>query len=151
MGLDQMAHLRGRQVDWEKYYQDDEEEHKGVFVWRKHARLQQFMSKKFDEQNEEQIKKQREKDKSKKFDPFDLTHLGMNGNDELYITEEIVHELEAEWKDNYPNSFASDGFFWGHQWQEEAVKEYKAQDKKFIEWCKEMIKQKKAPIYSCSW
>ena len=28
--------------------------------------------------------------------------------------------------------FATDGFFWGQQFQEQAVKEYKAQDKKFI-------------------
>ena len=76
MGLDQYAHLRNRKVDWEKYYNDDEEEQKGVFVWRKHARL---------------------------------------------------------------------------QFQEESVKEYKNQDKKFIDWCKEQIKNKQVPIYCCSW
>ena len=49
MGLDQHAHLRNHKVDWDKYYSDNEEEskkeHEQVFVWRKHARLQQFMSK----------------------------------------------------------------------------------------------------------
>ena len=30
------------------------------------------------------------------------------------------------------NYFASDGFFWGQQFQEEQVKEYKAQDEEFI-------------------
>jgi hypothetical protein len=29
----------------------------------------------------------------------------------------------------------SDGFFWGQQFQEEQVKEYKAQDKEFLKWC----------------
>ena len=52
MGLDQQAHLRGQKIDWDKYYNDDNyaDENK-VFVWRKHARLQQFMAKKWDEQN----------------------------------------------------------------------------------------------------
>ena len=44
MGLDQHAHLRGHKVDWDKYYEDDKEEQAKVFVWRKHARLQQFLS-----------------------------------------------------------------------------------------------------------
>ena len=63
MGLDQYAHLRNRKIDWKKYYSDDEkesqEEQRDVFVWRKHARLQTFMNKKFEEQNAEQLKKQR--------------------------------------------------------------------------------------------
>jgi hypothetical protein len=111
------------------------------------------MSNKFAEQNAEAIKRQEELDKKKKKKDsfFDLGHLGMNGDDELYITEEIVRELEAEWKDNYHRSFCSDGFFWGQQFQEEAVKEYKSQDKKFIEWCKEAIKNKQVVVYTCSW
>ena len=35
MGLDQYAHLRNRKVNWRKYYEDDKDEQKGVFVWRK--------------------------------------------------------------------------------------------------------------------
>ena len=53
-----------RKIDWKKYYSDDEkesqEEQRDVFVWRKHARLQTFMNKKFEEQNAEQLKKQLE-------------------------------------------------------------------------------------------
>ena len=51
MGLDQHAHLRNHKVDWDKYFNDDKEENEKVFVWRKHARLQQFMAKKWAEQN----------------------------------------------------------------------------------------------------
>ena len=55
MGLDQHAHLRGHKVDWEKYYslneKESEKEHESVFVWRKHARLQEFMAKKWADQN----------------------------------------------------------------------------------------------------
>ena len=103
MGLDQKAHLRGREINWRKYYQDDEQEQKGVFVWRKHARLQTFMNKKFEEQNAEQIKKQEEKEKDKEFNPFDMSHLGMNGHDEVYITEDVVSDLEKEVKSNFYN------------------------------------------------
>ena len=148
MGLDQYAHLRNRKVDWEKYYNDDEEEQKGVFVWRKHARLQTFFARKWREQNQAEQKK---RDKRLTSHPMDLAHLGFNSGDEVYITEEVVKELEETYKQNYHDNFCSDGFFWGQQFQEESVKEYKNQDKKFIDWCKEQIKNKKVPIYTCSW
>ena len=148
MGLDQYAHLRNRKVDWEKYYNDDEEEQKGVFVWRKHARLQTFFARKWREQNQAEQKK---RDKRLTSHPMDLAHLGFNSGDEVYITEEVVKELEETYKQNYHDNFCSDGFFWGQQFQEESVKEYKNQDKKFIDWCKEQIKNKQVPVYFCSW
>ena len=148
MGLDQYAHLRNRKVDWEKYYNDDEEEQKGVFVWRKHARLQTFFARKWREQNQAEQKK---RDKRLTSHTMDLAHLGFNSGDEVYITEEVVKELEETYKQNYHDNFCSDGFFWGQQFQEESVKEYKNQDKKFIDWCKEQIKNKQVPIYCCSW
>ena len=148
MGLDQYAHLRNRKVDWEKYYNDDEQEQKGVFVWRKHARLQTFFARKWREQNQAEQKK---RDKRLTSHPMDLAHLGFNSGDEVYITEEVVKELEETYKQNYHDNFCSDGFFWGQQFQEESVKEYKNQDKKFIDWCKEQIKNKQVPIYCCSW
>ena len=91
MGLDQYAHLRNRKIDWKKYYSEhkkvSQEEQKDVFVWRKHARLQTFMNRKFEEQNQEQLKKQREQEKDKEFNPMDMSHLGFNAGDEVYITE----------------------------------------------------------------
>ena len=95
MGLDQYAHLRNREIDWEKFYSDDEqvreEENKDVFVWRKHARLQTFFARKWREQNEAE-QKRRERASWKQ--PMDLSHLGFNVGDEVYITEDIVRELE---------------------------------------------------------
>jgi len=155
MGLDQYAHLRNRKINWKKYYSDDEkesqEEHKDVFVWRKHARLQTFMNKVFEEQNQEQLNKQREQEKDKEFNPMDMSHLGFNAGDEVYITEDVVKDLEEEIKSNYHNSFCADGFFWGQQFQEESVKEYKSQDLKFLKFCKEAIKDGKTVVYTCSW
>ena len=63
----------------------------------------------------------------------------------------MVKKLEEAYKDGYYHYFASDGFFWGQQFQEEQVNEYKAQDEKFISWCKKQLKDKKNIGYDCSW
>jgi hypothetical protein len=133
MGLDQYAGFR-----------DSEGNVHEEFYWRKHARLQQFMSKMFNDQN---------KDKKEKHNSFgEMQHLGFNGGQGgVKITEDIVNKLEEAYKNNYYDYFASDGFFWGQQFQEEQVNEYKAQDEKFISWCKEQLKAKKDIGYDCSW
>ena len=111
MGLEQYAGCR-----------DSKGEVHEEFYWRKHARLQVFFAKQFRKQNED-------KDKNNTVD--DLQHLGFNGGQGgVTITEEIVKELEEQINNDYWDCFASDGFFWGQQFQEEQVKEYKAQDKK---------------------
>ena len=82
----------------------------------------------------------------------DLQHLGFNGGQGgVTITEEVVKDLEEAIKNGYYDHFASDGFFWGQQFQEEQVNEYKAQDEKFLRWCKQRIKEKKDIGYDCSW
>ena len=142
MGLDQQAHLRGQKIDWDKYYNDDNyaDENK-VFVWRKHARLQQFMAKKWDEQNAHH-----EHDGS-------LSHLGFNSDCDapVYITEDVVKELAEQIQKVYKDYPATDGFFWGQQFQEESVKEYKEQDIKFLKFCEQAINEKKVVEYWCSW
>ena len=132
MGLDQYAGFR-----------DSKGEVHEEFYWRKHARLQVFFSKQFRKQN---------KDKEKNNTVDDLQHLGFNGGQGgVTITEEVVKDLEEAIKNDYWDHFANDGFFWGQQFQEEQVKEYKAQDKKFLEWCKKRLKEKKEIGYDCSW
>ena len=131
MGLDQYAGFR-----------DEEGNVRGEFYWRKHARLQQFMAKMFDEQN-----------KNRKPNAEDMMHsLGFNGGQGgVKITEDVINKLEEAFKDGYYHYFASDGFFWGQQFQEEQVKEYKEQDEKFIQWCKDQLKEKQNIGYDCSW
>ena len=132
MGLDQYAGFR-----------DSKGEVHEEFYWRKHARLQVFFAKQFRKQNEG-------KDKNNTVD--DLQHLGFNGGQGgVTITEEVVKDLEEAIKNGYYNHFASDGFFWGQQFQEEQVTEYKAQDEKFLRWCKQRLKEKKEIGYDCSW
>ena len=116
---------------------DENDENK--FYWRKHARLQVFMADKFKEQNPTKISSDSE-----------LAHLGFNC-DSLFITGEILDDLDSAIKDGYKHFFASDGYFWGQQWQEEAAKEYKKQDKEFLEWARKQIKAGKNIIYTCSW
>ena len=132
MGLDQYAGFR-----------DSKGEVHEEFYWRKHARLQVFFAKKFREQN---------KDKEKNNTVDDLQHLGFNGGQGgVTIPEEVVKDLEEAIKNGYYDHFASDGFFWGQQFQEEQVNEYKAQDEKFLRWCKQRLKEKKDIGYDCSW
>ena len=144
MGLDQFAHLRGHKVDWEKYYSDTEAsiyEQKQVFVWRKHARLQEFMAKKWTEQNP-----------SVKVEGM-LAHLGFNSdqNAPCYMTKEVVDELGEQIEKGFSDYVAEDGFFWGQQFQEESVKDYKEQDIKFLKYCQQAINENKVVEYWCSW
>ena len=132
MGLDQYAGFR-----------DSKGEVHEEFYWRKHARLQVFFAKQFRKQN---------KDKEKNNTVDDLQHLGFNGGQGgVTITEEVVKDLEEAIKNGYYDHFAHDGFFWGQQFQEEQVNEYKAQDEKFLRWCKQRLKEKKEIGYDCSW
>ena len=127
MGLDQYAGLR-----------DSKGEVHEEFYWRKHARLQQFFSREFEKQ--------------KVASEENSHNLGFNGGDGgVKITEDIVKRLEEQHKNNFYECFADGGFFWGHQFQEEQVNEYKAQDKEFIAWCKKMLKEGKEIGYDCSW
>jgi hypothetical protein len=127
-------------------YSDKYEPEKSGFVWRKHARLQVFMCKQFNKQKHEN------EDEHIHNTIDDLQHLGFNaGQGGVKITEELIKELEEQIKNNYWDCFASDGFFWGQQFQEEAVKEYKSFDKKFIKWAKEQLKAGRQIGYDCSW
>jgi hypothetical protein len=131
MGLDQYAGLR-----------NEDGTVKEEFYWRKHARLQQFMAGEFEEQNK----------KTKHNTVDDLQHLGFNGGQGgVKITTEILQRLEDAIKDGYYSFFTNDGFFWGQQFQEESVKEYKKQDREFISWAKEQLKNGKEIGYDCSW
>tara|TARA_R100000773_G_scaffold5706_1_gene6080 strand:- start:110 stop:535 length:426 start_codon:yes stop_codon:yes gene_type:complete len=141
MGLDQHAHLKGHNINWAKYFDDDKEECSKVFVWRKHARLQQFMSSQWNKQNKHHQHEGH------------LAHLGFNADQEapVYITEDVAKDLAEAISNNYKDYVAEDGFFWGQQFQEESVKEYKDQDIKFLKFCQQAISEKKVVEYWCSW
>jgi hypothetical protein len=54
-------------------------------------------------------------------------------------------------KNDFKDYVATDGFFWGQQFQEESVKEYKEQDTKFLKFCEQSIDEEKIVEYWCSW
>ena len=113
------------------------------FYWRKHARLQEFMSREHAKQNP--------KDKRNN---TDLEHLGFNGdskNPNVNITKELLDRLEKAIKNDYCEYFCSDGFFWGQQYQEESVKGYKDLDKEFLKAARKALKAGREVTYNCSW
>jgi len=113
------------------------------FYWRKHARLQVFMAREYDKQNPKE-----EKATSQNYS--DLSHLGFNGGP-VNITNEILDRLEKAIKDGYWDYFAHDGFFWGQQFQEDSVKEYKKLDKEFLKAARKALKAGREVTYNCSW
>ena len=116
MGLDQHAHLRGSKVDWEKYYnEEDYGDKNNIFVWRKHARLQEFMAKKWADQNP-----------SVKVEGH-LAHLGFNGDQEApcYMTQDVVDELGNKYQ-IWIDEPKSDGSVEVHAW------DYKKKRKDFM-------------------
>lgn len=132
MGLDQYAKIKDKDIDFDKVYSKEYEPTKHGFVWRKHARLQTFMANQFYELNPNAS------------EPF-------NGGDQLVITKDIISKLRKEIDSSYHDSFCSGGFFWGHQWQESAVEEYREQDKLFCDWALTQMEKGETVIYHCSW
>ena len=110
------------------------------FYWRKHARLQEFMSR--------EHAKQYPKFKSES----NLGHLGFNGGDgDVNITKELLDRLEEAIKNDYHKYFANDGFFWGQQFQEESAKAYKILDKRFVKAARKALAAGREVKYNCSW
>jgi hypothetical protein len=143
MGLDQYGMIRNGHIDWKKVYSDKYEPTKDGFVWRKHARLQQFMAKEYAKQNPKE---------DTDAHSGDINGLGFNGEDhKVTITKDILKRLDEAINEKYFHHFAPDGFFWGQQYQEEQAKSYKKQDKQFIKFCEDALKKGQTVEYSCSW
>ena len=142
MGLDQYAQKRNQKINFKKVYSDKYNPAEDGFVWRKHARLQVFMAREYAKQNPKE-----DTDKHS-----GLNGLGFNGGDhKVIITKDVLKRLEEAIKSNYYDYFATDGFFWGQQFQEEQAKEYKKMDLQFVKRCKEALKRGEVIEYSCSW
>ena len=114
MGLDQYMFSSSGEKDYD---------------WRKHARLQVFMARKWREKNPDK-------------EPEGSFNLGFNAGDEpLVLQKADLDEWQEEIENKYWNSFATDGFFWGQQFQEESVKEYKKQDQEAVDWARTQLEQ----------
>ena len=143
MGLDQYAQKRNQQINFKKVYSDKYDPSEDGFVWRKHARLQVFMAREYAKQNPKENTDNHS---------CNIDGLGFNGDEhKVVITKDVLKRLEEAIKNDYYDYFATDGFFWGQQFQEEQVKEYKAQDEEFLKWAKEQVKAGRQIGYDCSW
>ena len=136
MGLDQYAYLRNKDSKLNGTITD--EDYSNIkYEWRKHARLQVFMR-----------NLHREKNPDAHEGSFGL---GFNNESSLELTTEDLEKLEKAIKEDFFDCFASDGYFWGQQFQEESVKEYKDQYKNFVKWARQELKDGNKVFYSCSW
>jgi len=143
MGLDQYAQKRNQQINFKKVYSDKYDPSEDGFVWRKHARLQVFMAREYAKQNPKENTDNHS---------CNIDGLGFNGDEhKVVITKDVLKRLEEAIKSNYYDYFATDGFFWGQQFQEEQVKEYNKMDLQFVKFCKEALKRGEIIEYSCSW
>ena len=136
MGLDQYAFLRNK--DSKLNATITHEDYSNIkYEWRKHSRLQVFMRDLHREKNPDAHKGN--------------FGLGFNNESSLELTIEDLEKLEKAIKEDYFNSFADDGYFWGQLFQEESVKEYRDQDKNFVKWVRQELKDGNKVFYSCSW
>ena len=119
MGLDQNARLKDKNGD-----------ELSTFTWRKHSRLQEFMQKLW-------MEKTGETDDRK----FNCQELSLDAKD--------LEKLEESANKEYADNFCEGGFFWGHQYQEAQVKEYREQDKEFIQDAKKCIDRGGSVFYEC--
>ena len=60
-------------------------------------------------------------------------------------------ELEKAINSGYSEYFCDGGFFWGHQFQEEAAKDYKEKDLEFVQFAREALADGETVVYECSW
>ncbi len=96
------------------------------FCWRKHSQLQAFMQEKWDKKNPNI--------------EFNLQPLRLTKEDILDLKSRITFGI-------MPRS--DGGFFFGHQFQDEASQEYKEQDLKFCNWALEEIERGSPVYYEC--
>ncbi len=122
MGLDQYAYTRLPEQSADDVEPD--------FIWRKHAKLQEFMEKLFAVRTGA--------------DPAELNC------SELELQPEDIATLQALVEHGeLPDS--PGGFFYGHQFQDESATEYRARDLEFCQWARAILQTRQKVFYSCWW
>jgi len=122
MGLDQYAYTRLPEQSL-----DDIEPR---FVWRKHAKLQEFMERLYEARTGQ---------------PAGTLNCG-----ELELQPEDIATLQAMVeRSELPESLG--GFFYGHQYQEESAAEYRERDLEFCQWARAVLQTRERVFYSCWW
>ena len=108
----------------------DDTDFTATFVWRKHSRLQAWAEALFKEKT------------GKGAEHLNCGTLPLDIEDIETLRSLIV-------KSALPTS--EGGFFYGHQFQDEAAAQYAEQDLEFCDWAKEALSNGKTVVYSCWW
>ena len=147
MGLDQYAGTMREKVYEYTTPQGDKKEEKyqmaGPFEWRKHARLQEFMNTLHMERNK--LKSKWEQDKIND-DEYVWNPISWN---QIKLLEDDIDRLEEAINNGYCRYFCDGGYFWGHEFQEEAAKDYKDKDLEFVAFAR--LADGDTVVYECSW
>lgn len=133
MGLDQYAGFRDPTLP-------EDTEFERTFYWRKHSRLQAFMEEKWN--------------RKCAADALGIDENEVNSGpvlefncETLFLNEADIDDLEEAVTNGYKPT--EGGFFWGHQFQEEAAQEYQEQDLEFCRQAREAIREGLKPYYYC--
>jgi len=151
MGLDQHA---GKQKHTFRWTNNEGKTHTwegvGPFEWRKHARLQEFMTRLF--MSKKDIEASEGSGKAWRETTFGESPATLPIEfDEIELSLNDIELLEEAIKNGYKDYYCDGGFFWGHQFQEESVKDYHEKDKEFVEFAKQRLSEGKKVFYSCNW
>lgn len=123
----------------------DEYQTAGPFQWRKHARLQEFMNSIYMKRNKLQSKWETEEDSNGQRWSNPISW------ESIELRTEDIDELEKAINNGYSEYFCDGGFFWGHQFQEEAARDYKEKDLEFVQFAREALADGETVVYECSW
>ena len=122
MGLDQYAYTR--------LPEQKPSEVEPKFVWRKHAKLQEFM---------ERLHEART---GQSRDQLNCGELELQAED-IATLQDMVERGEL------PQG--PGGFFFGHQWQDENAADYREKDLEFCAWARTILQTRQKVFYSCWW
>ena len=134
MGLDQNAfigEITEKRTNPETGQEYDKKIPQESFYWRKHARLQEFMEDRWVEKT-------------------GRTAVELNCED-MRLTEEDINLLEKAVLDGYTEHVSEGGFFYGHQFQEEQMNDYREYDLQFVAKARKAIAEGTHVIYHCWW
>ena len=99
------------------------------FYWRKHAALQEHMERLWEERT---------------------GHETFNGQD-LHLDEDDIKELRKAVLSGFKDCRSDGGMFFGHQYQDMTLEEYREDDLRFCDEAMKAIERGETVVYSCWW
>jgi len=101
------------------------------FYWRKHAALQEYMERLWVDQTGR---------------PASTLNC-----EDLHLYKEDIEDLRKAILSGFKDYRSDGGFLYGHEYQDESVKEYRENDLRFCDEAIKAIERGETVIYSCWW